>query len=68
MDAFWCLHTERQIGMCLGQIPESRIVSHAERAGLDGGSMVLFRAAIRAQDDVYLKWVEERRKRLSRKE
>lgn len=62
IEAFWDLTTERAIGIVMGQIPSSRLRSYARRNGLQGGSMMLFRAVLRALDDAYLKHAAKRRK------
>lgn len=62
ISAFNELSTERSIGMAVGPIPESRIREHGVRLRLDDGTMVLFRAVIRALDVAFQDHVEKRRK------
>ena len=67
VESFWVLSTERAVGMCLGHIPESRIVAYAERKGLSGGSLGVFSAVIRALDGEYLNWAASRAKKAKEK-
>jgi hypothetical protein len=53
-SAFWRLHTDRQIGMGIGQIPWTSMVNYADREEMDAEEFLRFETLIRAMDDAYL--------------
>ncbi|WP_313392030.1 hypothetical protein [Sphingobium yanoikuyae] len=55
-DAFWNLHTERQVGMAQGPIPDSAIKAYAAdpELQLTNRERWAFRDIIRAMDNTYL--------------
>ena len=68
IQAFWTLSTERHVGMALGHIPDSAVRAWAQREGVEGANMGLVSAVIRAMDAEYLRYVQRRTDRLSKKE
>ena len=52
LDAFWRLSTERQIGMTVGPIPDSKISEFIRENGIKDRR--LFRHCIRSADAFYL--------------
>ena len=53
-DAFWELSTERQIGMSLGPIPVTAMMSHADLYDLTKPETLAFIKVMRAMDNLYL--------------
>ena len=54
-QAFWELHTDRPIGMQVGSIPFTAILTYAQWSDItEAGEFDLFLACIRAMDRAYL--------------
>lgn len=52
-EAFFELSTDRQIGMAMGPLPASSIDRYIAGAGLDHDDADMFRACMRAMDDLF---------------
>jgi hypothetical protein len=56
-DDFWCLSTDRQLGMVAGPIPHASILRHVE--GMSDEDAEFFTQCLRALDAVYLEKRDE---------
>ena len=63
-EAFWQLHTTRQVGMGVGPIPHTDIVWYCQLRGYDPETSMTLEHHVRAMDDAYL---EFQRKELKKK-
>lgn len=63
LEAFWELSSCRNFGMGIGPIPWNFIVMYGERKGLDPGMLNVFVYVIRALDEVYLKDLNDDRRK-----
>lgn len=59
MRAFWRLHTERQLGMAPGPIPNSECEDYARRRGLYEELVDHFCRVMSVMDGAYLGWVDK---------
>ena len=59
MEAFWNLHTCRQLGMSMGWIPWIAMERYATVWGLDEDNTRAFIMVIRSMDGAYLEWEHE---------
>lgn len=58
-EAFWSLHTTRNLGMGMGPIPWDKIVEYGFFHELDRDMLHAFVSIIRAMDNAYLEWQAE---------
>lgn len=58
-NAFWLLHTERQVGMELWYIPHSKITEYHSKEGVSEDRAV-FVDIIRTMDSIYMSKTKER--------
>lgn len=62
-SAWWEVHTDRPIGMGVGQIPFRALDAYATRFGIDDlDAFETFRALIRVMDGAFLEWSAKRSK------
>lgn len=66
LTAFHQLGTCRQYGDIPGPIPWDKIVTYADRRGLDNVIGVAFEHIISAMDNRYLKWYHQKQKVISK--
>ena len=53
-EAFWLLHTSRQIGMAVGPIPHTEILLFCQLRKLDPVTSATMEHHVRAMDNMYL--------------
>ena len=62
-NAFWELFPDRQLGMSVGPIPYSSIVTYCREWNLDGEMSQLMLKLVRKMDNDFLEWQEKQSKK-----
>lgn len=65
-NAFWELCPDRQVGMGVGPIPYSSIVTYCREWGLNDEMSNIMRKLLRKMDGVFLEWQEKQSKQASK--
>ena len=62
-DAFWELFNDRQLGMSVGPIPYSSIVTYCKEWDMDGEMSQIMLRLVRKMDGAFLEWQEKQSKK-----
>jgi hypothetical protein len=65
-DAFWEVFPDRQLGMSVGPIPYSSIVTYSKEWNLDEEMSATMLRLVRKMDNAFLEWQEKQSKKNSK--